>query len=78
MTDRRRFASDAEYYRHHRKVFLLALELGCTPVKAEAKMREIARRERQRAAEARRAPSNTFPAQPRSFQDWDAPYMMRN
>lgn len=33
------FNSDAEYYRAHRKVFLLAQELGCTPVEAEAEMK---------------------------------------
>ncbi len=41
------FNSDAEYYRAHRHVFLLAQELGCTPIEAE---RELKRRERQACA----------------------------
>ncbi len=77
MTDRRRWASDAEYYRHHRKVFLLALELGCTPIEAETEMRRIEQRERQRAAERRRVPRIDAPIA--SLADtWDAPWMMRD
>lgn len=76
MADRRRFASQAEYYRHHRQVFLLAQEMGCTPKEAEAEMRRIEQRERQRAAEQRRqpVPQTSQPA----FAAWDAPWMARD
>jgi hypothetical protein len=38
----RRFASQAEYYRHHKACFDLALEMGVTPREAEL---ELERRE---------------------------------
>lgn len=77
MTDRRRFASDAEYYRHHRQVFLLALELGCTPIAAEAEMRAIEQHERRRAAEDRRACLTSTPMT-RPVDAWGASWMMRD
>lgn len=43
----------AQRYRHHRKVFLLALEMGVTPREAEAEMRRIEAREKARAARDR-------------------------
>lgn len=89
MAERRRFASQAEYYRHHRQVFLLAQELGCTPNQAEAEMRRIQQHERQRAAEQRREqlrlPMTPLPhlaGHPSTlalrFDDWDAPWMSRD
>ena len=39
---KRKFASQAEYYRHHRQVMVLALQLGVTPAEAHA---ELDRRE---------------------------------
>lgn len=79
MAERRRFASQAEYYRHHRQVFLLAQELGCTPNQAEAEMRRIQQRERQRAAEQRRqaVPTSETPQQP-AFLNWNARWMGRD
>lgn len=77
MTDRRRFASDAAYYRHHRKVFLLALELGCTPIDAETEMRRIEQHERQRAAADRRARVISTPLL-RPADNWSASWMMRD
>lgn len=84
MAERRRFASQAEYYRHHRQVFLLAQELGCTPNQAEAEMRRIQQRERQRAAEQRRQPAingktgTVIIDEAASFQRWDAQWMARD
>lgn len=45
--------TQAEKWRRHREAFTLALELGCTPREAEAKIREIEAREAARAALAR-------------------------
>lgn len=45
--------SQAEKWRRHREAFTLALELGCTPREAEAKIREIEERAAARAALAR-------------------------
>jgi hypothetical protein len=81
-----RFASKAEYYRHHRKVFLLALELGVTPLEAERRMKEVEMRERHRARMARKGlrsampPLTLRPEQPPAprFEDFDAGWMMRN
>lgn len=83
MAERRRFASQAEYYRHHRQVFLLAQEMGCTPNAAEAEMRRIQQRERQRAAEQRRHGINgktgtMIVDEAASFRRWDAPWMARD
>lgn len=81
-----KFASHAEYCRHHRKVFLLALELGVTPREAEKRMKEVEERERHRARQARRGLRSALPplsltgeqaAAPR-FDDFDAQWMMRN
>ncbi len=81
-----RFASHAEYYRHHRKVMELALELGITPIEAEARMKAVAERERHRARTARRGLRSALPPlslrpeeQPApTFDDFDARWMMRN
>ncbi len=81
-----RFASKAEYFRHHRKVMELAMELGVTPVEAEARMKAVAARERHRAKMARRGLPSALPPlslrpeapQPVSFDQFDAPWMMRN
>jgi len=45
--------TQAEKWRRHREAFNLALELGCTPREAEAKIREIEERAAARAALAR-------------------------
>ena len=79
----RKFASLAEKYRHHRKCFELALELGVTPPEAEQRMAlmEIRERERARASARmsrdaqRQARANT---EQRGFERWDAPHMMRD
>ena len=81
-----RFASKAEYFRHHRKVMELAMELGVTPIEAEARMKAVAARERHRAKMARRGrmqsalpPLSLRPEQPQpGFEDFDARWMMRN
>jgi hypothetical protein len=81
-----RFASHAEYCRHHRKVFTLALELGCTPVEAEARMKAVEEREKHRARMARRGLQSALPPlrlkpeqpQPTTFDDFDAQWMMRS
>lgn len=49
-----KFASHAEYCRHHRKVMILAMELGVTPKEAEARMKAVEAREKHRAKVARR------------------------
>lgn len=77
-----RFASQAEYYRHHRAVFALALELGITPAAAEAHLRDRQRRARREefARSTPRAAAKPDSSQPatQSFLDWDAQHMMRN
>jgi hypothetical protein len=80
-----RFASKAAYYRHHRKVFELALELGVTPIEAEARMIAVEAREKHRAKLARRGLRSALPPlslkpeeQPVSFSRFEAPWMMRD
>lgn len=80
-----RFASHAEYCRHHRKVFLLALELGVTPIEAEARMKAVEAREKHRAKMARRGLESALPPlslkpedQPVRFDQFDASWMMRD
>lgn len=79
-----RFASKAEYYRHHRKVMELALEMGVTPIEAEARMKAVEARERHRAKMARRGlrselpPLSFVPEQPNDFRRWDASWMARD
>lgn len=81
-----RFASQAEYYRHHRRCMTLALELRCTPAEAELELekRAVAERfrethERWLAAQwrpRRTAPGTVAPdagAEPRN-----EPWMMRD
>lgn len=81
-----RFASHAEYCRHHRKVMELALELGVTPIEAEARMKAVEAREKHRAKMARRGLRSALPplsltgqqvSAPR-FDDFDAHWMMRD
>lgn len=77
--DRRSFPSDAEYYRHHRRCFELAQELGCTPADAEKELRRIEAREKDRAAADRLAAKMNAPLpQPIRFEQWDAPWMGRD
>ncbi len=81
-----RFASHAEYCRHHRKVVLLALELGVTPRDAEKRMKAVEERERHRAKMARKGlrselpPLSIVPEQPQpvTFDQFDAHWMMRD
>jgi len=81
-----RFASRAEYFRHHRKEVELALELGVTPIEAEARMKAVETREKHRARMARRGlqsalpPLSLRPETPPAptFDDFDARWMMRN
>ena len=78
-----KFASQAEYYRHHRKVFELAQEMGCTPVEAELHMNAVQRREEHRALMARRGlksklPPIEAPTPKGGFDDFDCQHMMRN
>jgi hypothetical protein len=82
-----KFASYAEYCRHHRKVMLLAMELGVTPKEAEARMKAVEAREQHRAKVARRGrmvsalpPLSLTGDQPRSprFDEFDARWMMRD
>ena len=81
-----RFASKADYYRHHRKVMELALELGVTPLEAERRMKEVEERERHRARMARKGLRSDLPPlslrpddqQPNDFRRWDASWMARD
>lgn len=80
-----RFASKAEYFRHHRKVMELAMELGVTPIEAEARMKAVEVRERHRARMARRGLKSAMPPlslrpeqQPGDFRRWEAPWMARD
>jgi len=81
-----RFASRAEYFRHHRKVMELALELGVTPIEAEARMKAVEAREKHRARMARRGLQSALPplslrpetSPAPTFDDFDARWMMRN
>jgi hypothetical protein len=80
-----RFASKAEYYRHHRKVMELAIELGVTPIEAEARMKAVAAREEHRAKMARRGRESALPplslrgeGQQSGFEQFDARWMMRD
>jgi hypothetical protein len=81
-----RFASKADYYRHHRKVMELAMELRVTPIEAEARMKAVEAREAHRAKMARRGLRSALPPlsltgdQPRSprFADFEARWMMRD
>ena len=81
-----RFASHAEYCRHHRKVMELALELRCTPKDAERRKKEVEERERHRARMARKGLQSALPPlslkpdqQPAPrFDDFDAQWMMRD
>lgn len=45
-------ARSAEYYRHHKRCFDLALELGCTPKEAECELRKRETAERWAKTEA--------------------------
>ncbi len=81
-----KFASHAEYCRHHRKVIELAMELRVTPIEAEARMKAVEARERHRAKMARRGLRSALPplslatGQPRApgFDDFEARWMMRD
>lgn len=81
-----KFASKAEYYRHHRKVMLLAMELRVTPIEAEARMKAVEVREKHRAKMARRGIRSPLPplsltgepTRQGHFEQFDAPWMMRD
>lgn len=79
-----RFASQAEYLRHHRKCFEFALERGITPREAETELRLIELRERARARAAMRQRQcgtegrETHGEPARDFRRWDAPFMLRD
>lgn len=81
-----RFASHADYCRHHRKVMELAMELRVTPIEAERRMKEVEERERHRARMARKGLQSALPPlslkpeqQPAPrFDDFDARWMMRD
>lgn len=72
--------SQAEKWRAHRKAFELALELGCTPREAEAEMRRIEARERDRAASDRLAQKMAGASEPQTLpaERRDEPWMMRD
>lgn len=57
-----RHASLAEYYRHHRRAFTLALELDCTPKEAEAELERREARERWDETERRLQAKMAAPA----------------
>ena len=59
--------SQAEKWRAHGEAFRLALELGCTPREAEAKIAGIAAHERHRAAADRLAAKMNAPLAPAGF-----------
>lgn len=81
-----KFASYAEYCRHHRKVMELAMELRVTPKEAEARMKAVQVREEHRAKVARRGRmvsalpplslTGDQPTTPR-FDEFEARWMMR-
>jgi hypothetical protein len=56
-----RFASQAEYYRHHRRCFELALEMKVTPREAELELQKREVRERAAATHARFLAATQFP-----------------
>jgi hypothetical protein len=76
----RRFASKAEYYRHHKVCFDLAVELGVTPREAELELerREIRARfdETHTRYLAQERPLNAGCETSRPVQD--EPWMMRD
>lgn len=77
-----RFASQAEYYRHHREVLQRAMARGVTPATIERELAEARARDRRCDAQLRRerraAIAQESHPEARSYSDWDAPYMMRN
>lgn len=76
------FSSDAEYYRAHREVFLLAQELGCTPIEAERRMNDERVRMRH-LAQTQRLDSKMNPRlvpglpELRDAPEWGAPWMLQ-
>lgn len=76
------FNSEAAYYRAHRRVFLLAQALGCTPAEAERRMNEEAARMRHLATKNRLEQRVNAPLKPgmpeiRGAPAWNAPWMMQ-
>lgn len=75
--------SRAEQLREHRKDFLLALELGCTPAEAKAIRAQAEARERHRAMMARHGrqsavPPLKLPTTRAEFEKFDCRWMARN
>lgn len=86
---RRDFPSEAAYLRAHREAFELALQLGITPREAGEKIRRRKASERDEqlsrkieelkaTARATEAAHDPAPMPCRSFENFDAPHMMRN
>ena len=75
-----RFANQAEYYRHHRKCFALAIELGVTPREAELELERRAVQERFAATHRRYLAAKAFPLprEPEAPATRDEPWMMRD
>lgn len=68
----------AKRLRRHRLAFELALELGCTPKEAEAEIdRREARKVWEQARDRLEAKKNENPLKP-AFDDWQAPWMLRD
>lgn len=72
-----RYASEAERMRAHRKAFQRALAEGITPAEAQAAIDHEAAMERHRQAAARLAAKMAAP-EPRQFENWGAPHMLRD
>ena len=75
-----RFASQAEYYRHHRRCMTLALELSVTPREAEKELavRELRDRAQEREARLQAAQRPLFPPAEPTEEPRPEPWMMRD
>lgn len=71
------FKTDADYYRHHRECFELALVRGCTPREAEAILSRRRVAAMKRELKAIMEPP-LVPGYVPQFEDFDCPHMMRN
>jgi hypothetical protein len=77
----RSYSSLAEKYRAHRRAVKLGMRLGVTPAEAQAAIDRSEARKRWKEAKARlQAKIDGTPRESatRSFEQWDAPHMLRD
>lgn len=77
----RSYSSQAEKYRAHRRAFRLGQRLGVTPAEAQAVIDRSEARKRWKETTARlQAKIDGTPREEaaRSFEQWDAPHMLRD